>query len=99
VGQGLALTTPASADENVGVKTSRALVLTAIFAIQPVCVFAASYASKQDLVGEKVYASGQLERMAPIAIMIGGFSIAWLLYKVRRNARKVAPGDAETHRC
>ena len=93
------MTMPASAGENMGVRTSRALVLTAILAVQPVCVFAASYASKRDPVGEKVYASGQLERMAPIAIMIGGFSIAWLLYKVRRKARKVAPNNAEAHRC
>jgi hypothetical protein len=75
------------------------LVLTVVLAVQPVCVFAASYASKHDPVGEKVYASGQLERMAPIAIMIGGVSVAWLLHKVRSRAKKITPDNAEAYRC
>jgi hypothetical protein len=83
----------------MGVRTGRVLVLTAILAIQPACVFAASYASHRDPVGEKVYASGQLERMAPIAIIIGGFSVTWLLYKVRHKAKHTVPDNPEAHRC
>jgi hypothetical protein len=93
------LTTPANGGENVGVRTGRALVLTAILAVQPICLLAASYHYNRDPVGEKVYASGQLERMAPIAIIIGGFSVAWLLHKVRRKVKKLAPGNPEAHRC
>jgi hypothetical protein len=96
-GEGRALTTSASEGENMIVRTDRVLVLIAILAIQPVCGFAASYASKRDPVGEKVYASGQLERMAPIAIVIGGFSVAWLLYKARHKAKKDAPDNPEAH--
>ena len=94
----MVLTAPASAGDTMGVRTSWALVLTAILAVQPFCVFAASYVSKRDPVGEKVYASSQLERMAPITIIIGGFSAAWLLHRIRRKAKKLDPDNAEAHR-
>jgi hypothetical protein len=81
-------------------RTARALVLLVMVAVQPICVSAASYRYTRDPVGEKVYSAGQLERVAvPIAIIAGGFSVAWLLHKVRRKAKKLAPDNAEPHHC
>jgi hypothetical protein len=95
----MALTTAASGGENVGVRTGRALVLTAVLAVQPFCGVAASYASHRDPVGERVYEAGQLERMIPIAIVAGGFSLAWLLYKARSKAKRLAPDNPERRGC
>ena len=84
----------------MGVKTGGALMLTAILAVQPLCVFAASYSWHRDPVGEKAFSSGQLERVGPpIAIVMGGFSVAWLLHKVRRKAGRLAAESAEAHGC
>ena len=68
--------------------------------MQPVCVFPASYRCVRDPVGEEVYSSGQWERVAvPIAIIAGGFSVAGLVDRVRRNTRKLAPNNGESHHC
>ena len=94
------MTWPLGVGENVGMRTARALVLLVMVAVQPICVSAASYRYTRDPVGEKVYSSGQLERVAvPIAIIAGGFSVAWLLHQVRRATRKVAPNNGESHHC
>jgi hypothetical protein len=66
-------------------RTARRPVLAALLAIQPFWLLAASYASKRDPVGEKVYASGSLWRMAPVAIIAGGLVVAWLLARARRK--------------
>ena len=87
------LTQPACLGENANVRAGRALVLMALLAVQPLCVFAASYASKRDPVGEKVYASGTPGRMAPIAIIAGGFTVAWLLARARRNRKEHTAGS------
>ncbi len=94
----MALTRPASRGENLYVRVVGALLITAILAAQPICVFAASWATpKPDPVGEKVYSSGLLERMAPIAIVAGGLSLAWVVDRVRRKAKKLIPDNAGSH--
>jgi hypothetical protein len=80
-------------------RTARALVLLVLVAVLPVCVFAASYrVGPPDPVGEKVYTSGQLERVAvPIAIVAGGLSLAWLLAKLHHKTRRLVPGNSGLH--
>jgi len=91
------LTQHASSGETSNVRIGRVLLLIALAAIQPACLFAASYASKRDPVGEKVYASGTLWRMAPVAIMVGGLGAAWLLTRIRRKARQRAVDNIGSH--
>ncbi len=52
---------------------------------QPLWVFGASYASKRDPVGEKVYAAGSLWRMAPLLVLAAGVCVAWLIARIRRK--------------
>jgi hypothetical protein len=86
--------------ESVGMRTARALVPLVLAAVQPLCAFAASYHFEPDPVGEKVYTSGQLERVAvPITIIAGGFSVAWLLHEVRRGTRKLTQNNGGAHHC
>jgi hypothetical protein len=91
------LTGPASLDEDAKVRSGRTLVLIALLAVQPIGVLAASYVSKHDPVGEKVYASGTLRRLAPLAISAGGLSLAWLLDRARRKANRRAADNAGPH--
>lgn len=76
-------------------------MLLALLGVQSMCLFAASYrVSPPDPVGEKVYSSGQLERVAvPVAIIAGGSSLTWVVDRVRRKTRKLALADGEAHHC
>ena len=91
------LTEVAHLAEITTVRSGRELVLIGLLAIQPAWLFAASYASYPNPVGEKVYAAGTLRRMVPVAIIAGGFSLAWLLNKVRSKARQRAVDNAGSH--
>ncbi len=73
--------------ESPPMRTARALATLAVLAVAPLCALAASYATHYDPVGEKVYSAGQLGRMVPIAILIGGLTVAWAISRVRRKAR------------
>jgi hypothetical protein len=73
-------------------KTGATLVLVAMIVAQPVCVFGASYGFAPNPVGEKVYTAQLFARMkAPLAIIAGGFSLAWVLNRVRRRGEKLPP--------
>jgi|WetSurMetagenome_2_1015567.scaffolds.fasta_scaffold1726347_1 hypothetical protein len=72
-----------------------ALVLMTIIAIQPVGVLGASYRSEPNPVGEKVYASQLPRLLVPIAIVIGGFSLAGLVAVIRRRTGKVTADDPQ----
>jgi len=83
--------------EIVGMRTGRALVLLAMLAVPTICVFGASYASWPNPIGEAVYRPHLLREMLPIAVIACGLSLAWLLHRVRRKAKKLAPEQAEAH--
>ncbi len=85
--------------EPKGMRIAGAYVLLALLAAQPLIVCAASYnVGPPDPVGERVYTSVQLGRVAvPIAILAGGFCVAWLVAKARRHTRKLAPNNGESH--
>ena len=75
-------------------RTGTALVLMAMIAAQPICVFGASYGFAPNPVGEKVYTAQLFARVkAPLAIIAGGFSLAWVLNRVRRKAKQVPPDE------
>ena len=82
-------------------RTARAIVLLAVLVVQSMCLFGASYrVGPPDPVGEKVYTSGQLGRVAaPIAILASGFCAAWLVSVVRRHTRELAPDNSESYHC
>jgi hypothetical protein len=62
--------------ESANVESRRSLVVVALLGLQSGCALAASYASKHDPVGEKVYASGTLWRMVPLAVIATGLILA-----------------------
>ena len=78
-------------------KRGKAWVVSVILAVQPLCASAASYHSAPNPVGEQVYSSHFLSQIVPILIVLVGFSLAWMLNKARRKARKPAPNPAESH--
>ena len=72
----------------------------AILAVGPMSVSAASWASpKPDAVGEKVYNSSLLERVAPVAILVGGLVLAGVVYTLRQKAKHLFPDNSEAHHC
>ena len=75
----------------------KAWVVSLILAVQPLCAFAASYHSAPNPVGEQVYSTHVLSRVAPILILIVGFTLAWALNKARHKARKPAQDAAKSH--
>jgi len=79
--------------------TARAIMLLALLGVQPMCLFSASYGvSPPDPVGEKVYSSGQLERVVvPVAVIAVGFSAAWVIDRIRRHTRKLTLANGEAH--
>ena len=83
--------------ENVGMGTGRALVLMAILAVSPICVFGASYASYPNPVGEQVYRPHLLREMLPLAAIVCALLLGWLLHAVQRKAKMRAPDDVGSH--
>jgi hypothetical protein len=84
--------------EILSMKTGRALVLIAMLAVQAICVLGASYSSWPNPIGEAVYRPHLLRDMLPIAVIVCGLSVTWLLLRIRRKAKKLAPEQAESHR-
>ncbi len=80
-------------------RASRCSLLLALLAAAPFRAFAASYSTHYDPVGEKFYTAGQLGRMAPIAIVIVGFAVAWLVYAIRRKTASLSHENGEPHHC
>jgi Arc/MetJ-type ribon-helix-helix transcriptional regulator len=80
-------------------RTVRLLVLLAILAVPPVCVFADGTVSPPNPAGEKLYSAQLLARMLPIAIIVCGLLLSWLIYAVRRKAKTPAPDDRESQHC
>jgi hypothetical protein len=87
------LTRPADVDEGDDVRTGRSLVLMALLAVQTIGAFGGGTVRPPDPVGEKVYYAGLLKRTAPIAIIAGGLSLAWVLNKVRRKNKAFVPAN------
>ena len=92
-----ALTRPAGGSENINMRASRALVLIAMLAVQPVCVFGASYFFPPNPIGEKVYHAHLYRHlfpeMLPVVIIICAFLLPWLFHVAQRKAKKLAPED------
>ncbi len=68
-----------------------------MLAVQATCVFPASYASYPNPVGEKVYRPHLLVEMLPIAVIVCALLVGWLLHAAQRQAKKLAPDQAESH--
>ena len=77
--------------------TGRALVLMAIVAVSPICVFGASYASYPNPVGEKVYRPHLLLEMLPVAVIVCALLLGWLLHATHRKAKRLAPDHTDLH--
>ena len=73
-------------------------MLIAMLAVQPVCVFGASYSFPPNPIGEKVYHAHLhahlLSEVLPVAIIICAFLLPWLFHVANRKAKKLAPHDA-----
>ena len=78
-------------------RTVGALVLTAVLAVLPICVFGASYASYPNPVGEKVYRPHLLHEMLPFAVIVSALLMGWLLHAAQRKAKRIAPDDVGSH--
>lgn len=85
--------------EAVDMRAGRVLVLLAMLAVHPVCVFGDGTVSPPNPIGERLYRTHLLARMLPIAIIVCLFLLAWLIQAVRRKAKTLAPDDTESHRC
>jgi hypothetical protein len=72
-----------------------AFVLMAVLAVQPICVFGASYASYPNPVGEKVYHPHLLVEMLPLAVIVSAFLVGWLLHATHRKAKRLGPDQVE----
>ena len=85
--------------EATAVRTARTFLAMAILAVGPLGVSAAGYRSVRDPVGEELYSSGQLGRMAPFAIVAGGFALAYLFHRIRRKATQSSTAHEVSHHC
>ena len=77
----------------MGMRTGRALLLTAMLAVQPICGFGGNTVFPPNPIGEKLYRAQLLTDLLPIAIIAAGLLLIWLVHEVWRKARK-SPGDA-----
>ena len=78
-------------------RTGRASVLMAMLAVQPICVFGDGTVFPPDPVGEKLYRAHLLENMLPLAFIVCGFLVAWLLHTVQRKAKRHASDAAGSY--
>ena len=72
-------------------RTGRAFVLMAMLAVLPICVFAASYASHPNPVGEIVYRPRLLLKMLPIGVFVCAILVGWLFHAVHRRDQEAGP--------
>ena len=87
-----------SVRENYSMRTGRALLLIAILALLPVCVFANVPNFGTNAAGEKIYMPKlRQEILIPVAVIAVGFSLTALLAKARRRTDNRALDAAESH--
>jgi hypothetical protein len=88
------LTRPASGGDVVRMKAGSRLVLMAMLALRPICVFAGGTPVYiPNPVGEKLYRAHLFAETLPIAIIAGGLLLAWLLHAAYHKAKKLTPDE------
>ena len=66
-------------------------------AVQPICMFGASWVSVPNPVGEAVYRPHLLRDLLPVAVIVCALLLGWLLHAVHRKAKMIAPDDVGSH--
>ena len=87
------MTGPVCGSDGVEMRTASAVVLTAMLAVQPICVFGDNVVFPPNPVGEKLYRTQLSTDMLPIAIIACVLLLGWLLHEVWRKVKK-SPSDA-----
>ncbi len=73
-------------------KSVLASILAAVVQLHPISSLAASYHSESNPIGEKVYNAHSLQRLIPVAIIVCGLLLVWLVARIQAKARK-PPAD------
>jgi hypothetical protein len=94
---GRTLTKPASGSENIDMRTSRALLLIALLAVLPICVFGDQVVFYPNPVGEKVYRRQLFIELLPGAIIVCLLLLAWLVHVIRRKPRTLMPDTSGSY--
>ena len=72
-------------------RTGRALMLIAMLAVQPICVFGRNVVFPPDPVGMKLYQAHHAPEMLALSIISCAFLLGWLIHAVKRMAKKLPP--------
>ena len=78
-------------------KTGRTLALVAMLAVQPICMFGASWVSVHNPVGEAVYRPHLLRGLLHMAVIVCALLIGWFVHLLQRKHKMIAPDDAGSH--
>ena len=79
-------------------RIGRALVLSAMLAVQPMCVFGDGTVSPPNPEGEKLWRAYSIPHYLPIPIiLVCGILLAWLLHRAQRKAKKPVSNDAGSY--
>ena len=76
---------------------SSALLLIAMLAVQPICVFGDGTVSPPNPVGEAVYRPHQLHDLVPLAVIVCAPLLGWLLRAAQRKSKMLDPDDVGAH--
>lgn len=89
-----ALTRPAIGGDRIGMRAGRRFAVMAMLAVQPICVFGGGTpVYVPNPIGEKLYRTHLLADLLPIAIVVGGLALAWLIHTAYHKAKKLTSDE------